>query len=164
MLFSNWLQNRQSTACLSGIPRKRRRHVPQEADTHRSSLEPLEGRCLFSFTWAGDFPVGLNPQTIVTGDFNHDGNLDLAAADPVAGTIGVLLGDGLGGFGAARQSAIGTGLSSLAVADFNNDGNLDLATISDDVWGASILLGKGDGTFQSPINVTNNAPFQAMAV
>ena len=46
---------------------------------------------------------------MVTGDFNNDGKLDLAVANHADGTVSVFPGDGLGGFGTARQSAVGTG-------------------------------------------------------
>jgi FG-GAP-like repeat len=68
----------------------------------------------------------------VSADFNIDGHLDLATANPSLHSVSVLLGDGAGGFGAAINSAGTTNdtfeRASLTVADFNNDGHLDLAT------------------------------------
>jgi hypothetical protein len=124
----------------------------------RLSVEPLEDRSLPSFSPVTSFPVGANPQAVVTADFNNDGNLDLATTspDPATGSrgVGVLLGDGRGGFGTARYSAGGGG--ALAAGDFNNDGNLDLATTHND--GVRVRLGNGDGTFQSPYAVPLRYP------
>src|SRR4051812_14342844 len=108
MLSHHWLQSRRSTVSQPGTKRNRRRDAFQEAASRRQLLEALENRCLFSFTWTGDFPVGPNPQTVATGDFNNDGKADLATANYNDGTVSVLLGDGLGRFGAARQSAAGS--------------------------------------------------------
>jgi len=78
--------------------------------------------------------------TLATGDFNHDGKLDLVS------TFGVLPGKGDGTFGAPIYSNL-TGVSAIAVGDFNGDGNLDVAGLSLDT-GLYIFLGKGDGTFR----------------
>src|SRR6476659_10170626 len=126
----------------------------------RPRFEPLEDRCLLSFTPATSFPVGANPLDLVTADFNNDGDLDVATAN--SGGISVLLGDGAGGFGAAIGTAAGYRpdgfLASLAVADFNEDGNLDLAMALYGVtpdsghsgfewWDVRVLLGNGQGGF-----------------
>ena len=60
----------------------------------RLHVEALEDRCLPSFSPAASFPVGANPQAVVTADFNNDGHLDLATANPATSTVSVLLGDG----------------------------------------------------------------------
>src|SRR5262249_54422631 len=132
MSFPSWLRNFCSALASRKGQRQQGRRGPHRAATHRPNLEVLEDRLTpVSFTGVGDFPVGLNPQVIVTGDSNSDGHLDLAAADPVAGNISVLLGAGRGGFGAPRLSATGTtGWMSLAVANLDNDGHLDLAIVN----------------------------------
>ncbi|HYH66736.1 MAG TPA: FG-GAP-like repeat-containing protein, partial [Urbifossiella sp.] len=132
--------------------------------TRRTRLffEALEDRRTPSFSPAASFPVGASPLAVVTGDFNDDGHLDLATANPGSHSVNVLLGDGGGGFGAAIDSAGTTDTferASVTVADFNNDGRLDLATAMHgfehgylgrlDVW-----LGNGDGTFRSPTDPT----------
>src|SRR5262245_42780178 len=118
-------------------------------------VERLEARQLLSFSAAVNYPVGLSPQAVVSGDFNNDGNLDLATANYANGTVSMLQGDGHGAFGAAKQSAVGTGPLSLAAADFNKDGKLDLVVIrgtAGTYWNnsMSIVLGNGDGTFKAP--------------
>jgi hypothetical protein len=126
----------------------------------RPRFEPLEDRCLLSFTPATSFPVGTNPLALVTADFNNDGDLDVATTN--SGGISVLLGDGAGGFGAAIGTPAGYHpddfLASLAATDFNEDGNLDLAmayhglTLDNgpsgfEWWGVGVLLGNGQGGF-----------------
>jgi hypothetical protein len=88
---------------------------------------------------------------VVTGDFNGDGNLDLAVTNPSDDTVSVLRGNGDGTFNTAVTYATGNpGDHPIAVSavDFNGDGKLDLAVTNLDVKTVAILLGNGDGTFQ----------------
>ena len=97
---------------------------------------------MLSFSPAVDYPVGVNPMHIVSGDFNSDGRLDLATDNA---SLSVLLGNADGTF----QAALTTGPAgcSLAVGDFNDDGKLDLATAG------GVRLGNGNGTFQAPTSL-----------
>lgn len=91
------------------------------------------------------------PSSIAVGDFNHDGNLDLAvvAGASYTNTVAILLGKGDGTFRQALNYTVGLGPYSIVAADFNHDGNLDLAVGSESTY-IAILLGNGDGTFQMP--------------
>jgi len=74
------------------------------------------------FGTPAQFPVaesGSHPG-IAMGDFNKDGNIDLAVAN--ATTVSVLLGDGTAGFVAQSPLTAGTHPHALAVGDFNGDG------------------------------------------
>jgi hypothetical protein len=79
----------------------------------------------------------------VVGDFDEDGNLDIAVPSSYSGrySIFVALNQGGGTFGTPVSYPIPSGFS-LMTADINNDGHLDLITDT-----GVILLGKGDGTF-----------------
>jgi hypothetical protein len=96
----------------------------------------------------GTFAVGDGPISLVTGDFNGDGRLDLAATNYNSDEISVLLGNGDGTFQEPKRFAAGEIPTSLVTGDFNADRRLDLVanTKSGDI---SVLLGNGDGTSSS---------------
>ena len=112
------------------------------------------------FSAASAYAVGSSPQTVVVGDFNGDGKLDLAVLNTASNNVSILLGNGDGTFQAAKNSPCGTNPSGILVGDFNGDGKLDLAvfmagntttSVSAEV---RILAGNGDGTFQAPVVTT----------
>jgi hypothetical protein len=108
------------------------------------------------FTTPVDYSAGTQPYSVAVGDFNGDGNLDLAAANFGSNTVSILLGEGNGMFQAPISYAAGAFPSSVAVGDFNGDGFLDLAVTDTNDFqgdgGVSVLLGNGDGTFQNAVN------------
>ena len=131
-----------------------RKHRSQHSrPVGRACWEALEDRRLLSFSPATTFPVGQNPQAVVTADFNNDGKLDLAATgydyELGDGNVSVLLGNGNGSFQPALTFETGPYTFSLAAGDFNADGTIDLAAANNgaDFDDVSILLGNGDGTF-----------------
>ena len=97
----------------------RRRPIRRRPPASRLCLESLEDRCLLSFSPAVSYPVGANPQAVVTGDFNGDGRLDLAVANSASNTVSILRGNANGTFQAAQNFATGAGPKSVAVGDFN---------------------------------------------
>jgi hypothetical protein len=76
--------------------------------------------------------------TLVAGDFNGDGRLDLVANGYI------LLGNGDGTFQTRPVPTIGSSFV-LAAGDFSRDGKLDLVELGPTSLG--ILVGRGDGTF-----------------
>src|SRR5262245_59218768 len=74
-----------------------------------------------------DYDVGSAPNSVAMGDFNGDGNLDLATANAGAQCVSVLLGNGDGSFQAHADYETGQPFS-VAVGDLNGDGKPDLAT------------------------------------
>jgi hypothetical protein len=78
-----------------------------------------------------EFPVGLQTQDIVAGDFNNDSRLDLILTinDP-ATSLSLLLGNGDGSFQPPDAIVVGSSTNEIAVGDFDRDGFKDLALAS----------------------------------
>jgi VCBS repeat-containing protein len=105
-----------------------------------------------TFTGPTNFAVGDGPNSVAVGDFNGDGDPDLAVANEFAGSVSVLLGGAGGSFSAATNIATGGFPFAVAVGDFNGDGDPDLA-VADAFDGIiSVLLGSTGGTFTGPTN------------
>jgi len=94
---------------------------------------------------------GENPRSIAVGDFNGDGEPDIAVANYTSGTVGILLNQGKGTF-PATATTYGTGGSDprgIVVGDFTGDGNADLAVTNNGSDDVGILLGNGSGGFSA---------------
>ena len=112
------------------------------------------------FSAASAYAVGNNPLTVVVGDFNGDGKLDLAVLNTASNNVSILLGNGDGTFQTAKNFPCGSSPTGILSGDFNGDGKLDLAVFMAGNTTAStsaeilILVGNGDGTFQAPVATT----------
>ncbi|MGO9273506.1 MAG: beta strand repeat-containing protein [Terriglobia bacterium] len=108
--------------------------------------------------------TGGNPRSVVVGDFNGDGKLDLAVANYYNSTLTILLGDGTGNFTPTSVSpATGLDPFSVTAGDFNGDGKLDLAVANQFGDTLTILLGDGTGNF-TPTSVSPTTGSEPVAV
>ena len=119
---------------------------------HNGDVVLLLGNGNGTFTPASGSPfiAGADPWAIAVGDFNGDGDADLAITnqpDPIGSKVAILLGNGAGGFSAPTTFPVGAKPVSIAVGDYNADGKPDLAVANKDSNTISVLLGNGDGTF-----------------
>jgi VCBS repeat protein/FG-GAP repeat protein len=114
-----------------------------------------------------DIPGAPNANSIAVGDFNHDGNPDIAtSSNSPVNAVYVSLGNGKGGVTAQKvTSGIGLGpqpdpdsntylVSKIVTADFNRDGKDDLyytqccdTFVIVQLGAFGVLVSKGDGTF-----------------
>ncbi len=111
------------------------------------------------------FATQADPNYLAVGDFNGDGNLDLAVSNRGDNNVTVLLGDGKGGLTPTGSASVaGKFPQGLVVGDFNGDGKQDLAVVNYHDNDVSILLGDGTGSFSlvsSP--ATDNSPYSLAA-
>ncbi|MCI0555705.1 MAG: FG-GAP-like repeat-containing protein, partial [Anaerolineae bacterium] len=83
---------------------------------------------------------GAHPNSVAIGDFDHDGDLDLAVNNPPHGTVSIMLNDGAGNFSlSAAPDAGGPSPDGVLSADFDSDGDLDLAATNSSLNTVSIL-------------------------
>ena len=112
-----------------------------------------------SFQNQQTYSVGFGGQAVAVGDFNNDGNTDLAVANNRDNTVSLLLGNGDGTFQSQITYPVGNQPSSISTADFNLDGNADLVVTNSGDASVSVIMGNGDGTFQPQVTyATGNYP------
>jgi hypothetical protein len=107
-----------------------------------------------NFSGPTNFSAGIYAVSVAVGDFNRDGNQDLAVVNSFSDNVSILLGDGAGHFSAPTNITVGDFPFSVAVGDFNGDGKQDLAVANGNLNSVSILLGDGAGHFSAPTNIT----------
>lgn len=124
---------------------------------------------------AATVPSIFGPQPLVTatniffGDFDRDGNVDLAVVsyangfnpnqdfDATHGLVAIYPGNGTGTFRDPRVYNLGPeeGGLSAAIADVTGDGNLDVLSLTDRLW---LLKGDGYGSLDGPITSLSYTP------
>jgi hypothetical protein len=128
------------------------------ANSGNSTLGVLLGDGKGGFTLQANSPstgTGSRPQSVAIADVNGDGRLDALTANNGNSTLGVLLGDGKGGFTLqANSPSAGTGSrpQSVAIADVNGDGQPDALTANSGNSTLGVLLGDGKGGFTLQAN------------
>ncbi|MCH8012064.1 MAG: VCBS repeat-containing protein [Candidatus Marinimicrobia bacterium] len=112
-----------------------------------------------SFTQSFTVVVGSGPTGVYSGDYDGDGDLDLAVANQYSNTLSILTNNGTGSFTESSTIEVGNYPARVTTGDFDGDGDLDLAVAN---WGqgsgttVSILTNDGSGSFtKSEVQVRN---------
>jgi hypothetical protein len=126
---------------------------------HRQGLALLRGHGDGSFTVLGQIQAGDLPFSVVAGDFDADGHIDLVTSNIASDDIVFLRGHGDGTFEALSGVPAGISPRGLAAGDLDGDGVLDLVTgnqysgdpLDSYAGDVSVLLGLGDGGFRPAV-------------
>ena len=124
--------------------------VIQDSPVGQGSVAILLGNGDGAFGTAKDFPAGPQPLSIAAGDFDGDGEVDLAVGNS-GGTVDILIGKGDGTFTALAPYTVTQNPDSMIAVDINGDGKIDLAMLNSgpgSVDQLQVFLGNGDGTFK----------------
>ncbi len=92
-----------------------------------------------------------NPSAVAVGDFNGDGNPDLAVTAEGNNRVYIYNGNGAGTFSFSISYVVGAQPVAIVATDLNHNGSLDLAVANRQSATVSILLGHGDGTFNAAV-------------
>ncbi len=128
-----------------------------------NDLTLLEGKTASTFLNPVSTTLGFIPGAIVSGDFNNDGNLDLAILDPATDKVYIYMGDGQGQFTFLASYSAGNDPTGISVADVTRPGggppdrNLDLL-IGNGYGDILVLPGNGNGTFQPYERLEDDIP------
>ncbi len=94
------------------------------------------------------FAAGDSPSAIAAGDFDGDGDVDLATTNYFGNDFTIMLNNGNATFAAPVSYPDGTGRSlDIAIGDIEGDGDLDLVAANQTSESFSALVNNGDGTF-----------------
>jgi hypothetical protein len=96
---------------------------------------------------SGGAMVNNQPGTVVAGDFNRNGRLDLAVLMQDTGQVWIYTSNGNGIFKHTFSIAVGDGATGLSVVPGSDPGLLDLL-VGNGFGDILHLVGRGDGTFQ----------------
>ncbi len=123
------------------------------ANRDSNNVSVLLGNGSGGFGAAANFTIGAGstgPKSVVIADFDRDGLPDLATGNSYSWDISVLLGDGMGGFGAPNRFSAIYEPYGLKAADLNDDGKTDLVAANYTGQSVAVLLGDGSGGFGAP--------------
>jgi hypothetical protein len=117
-----------------------------EPECGDGSAEPGE-LCLLAGT---DYAIGgTAPRDVVAGDFDGDGDLDVATANETSDDVSVLLGNGNGTLGSASQYAVVGSPTRIVAGDLDGDDRTDIVTASPAENSVSVLLASASGGFEA---------------
>lgn len=115
-----------------------------------SLFYPFVNVYAISFAQPADYsayPSGMTPSNIVSGDFDGDGDMDVALTYSDTNNVGVMINQGNGIFGyPVLYSTVASGPTLITSVDLTNDNVLDLVVVTSNP-DFMVFIGNGDGTF-----------------
>jgi PKD repeat protein len=116
-------------------------------DSHNVTIILSAGAGTGSLRARAEIAVPRRPLGIAVGDFNRDGDLDLALSSWVENIITIFVGDGRGNFSKERTISVCRQPKDLASADLNDDAHLDLAVLCSGAERVLVFFSDAQGNF-----------------
>ncbi len=123
-----------------------------------NTVSILLGQTNGTYQLLTNYPVGLNPRSILLRDLNLDGILDIAVACYGSATVDILLGNGDGTFQPAGSLNTGANPMTVVGSNFNSDALTDLAVSSSGSDEVIILLNASPRSYNEAVTTLENAP------
>jgi hypothetical protein len=120
--------------------------VPNE-DANDIRVYFNDGKGNYAFSSRHPLTPPARPSTNEGADFNGDAITDFAVGNIRGNSVGVLLGDGRGGFRTPVNYPVDLEPRGLSVMDLEGDGDMDIVTANRVGNSMAILYNRGDGTF-----------------
>jgi hypothetical protein len=100
-----------------------------------------------------NFTVGSNPRGMYAGDFDSDGDIDIASTSNPS-SIAVLLNNGDGTFGAPAYTTVQGDPMALFGADLDADGDIDLVSAHNQAGTSHLVILKNNGSGVFTVHAT----------
>jgi hypothetical protein len=117
-----------------------------------------------NFLPGSDPLVGNSPISLVVGDVDNDGDLDVIAANYGGSTASVRLNAGNGTFSAGQEISVGSLPESIAMGDIDGDGDLDLIVSNGSFSGPAlnVRFNSGSGFFSNGQSIPSNTYYKVV--
>ncbi|HTF88182.1 MAG TPA: VCBS repeat-containing protein [Planctomycetota bacterium] len=106
-----------------------------------------------SFNTPANYPAGFTPDATAAGDFNNDGDLDLATANDGPDKVTIFSNNGSGVFSLAATVLTGSNTSphTPVAGDLDGDGDIDIAVSLKNMNQVRILVNNGGAFTLGPV-------------
>ena len=122
------------------------------SDSDTVSVLFNNGDGVFNDTVTFSTPTGSEPFALAAGDFDGDGDNDLAVVLKSFNSVSIYLNNGAGMFTLDLTLAVGDTPRSIAVGDLNHDNQPDIVVANRDSNDVSVFLNLGGGKFGLAVN------------
>ncbi|CAF1173299.1 unnamed protein product [Adineta ricciae] len=93
------------------------------------NIQLLRKKCECTI-WKWEWNVSVNPNSIVSTDFNSNHHMDLVTFNQGENTISILHGDQSGTFQTLVKYKVDTQPTALLAGDFNRDSKINIAAVN----------------------------------